>query len=155
MGTDGDPALTVDLRTQLEVARAEAAAARRRHQEDIEAIGQALLAEAAKRDWCDEYDEAITAVNEQLYVALPQREREYTMSWTEVYTVRVDCSTTVTATGEDDARGQIESVMGKYSPAVAPVGRYQDSCYDVELLEVESIEVEPVRRHGHEVRDDG
>ena len=71
----------------------------------IAMIGERLLDEAEKRNWCSEFDEIIDDVNAALpgHFQLPTREREYTVSWSETYTVTVRRSATVTARDGDQA----------------------------------------------------
>lgn len=71
----------------------------------IETIGQRLIDEAEKRNWCSEFDEIIDDVNGSLpgHFQLPTREREYNVSWSETYTITVRRSATVTARSEENA----------------------------------------------------
>lgn len=71
----------------------------------IQAIGERLIEEAEKRNWCSEFDEIIDNVNASLpgQFQLPTREREYNVSWTETYTITVQRSATVTARDGDNA----------------------------------------------------
>ena len=71
----------------------------------IEAIGQRLIEEAEKRNWCSEFDEIIADVNASLPgpFQLPVRERDYTVTWSETYTITVHRSATVTARDEENA----------------------------------------------------
>lgn len=71
----------------------------------ISAIGERLITESNDRDWCSEFDEIIDDVNGNLpgWLQLPTRERDYTVSWTETYTITVNRSTSVTARNEEQA----------------------------------------------------
>lgn len=71
----------------------------------IETIGQRLIDEAEKRNWCSEFDEIIDEVNAALPgpFQLPTREREYNVSWSETYTITVQRHATVTARSEENA----------------------------------------------------
>ena len=71
----------------------------------IAMIGERLITESNDRNWCGEFDEIIDDVNGALphWLQLPIREREYTVSWTENYTVAVRRSITVTARNEEQA----------------------------------------------------
>lgn len=71
----------------------------------IAAIGERLMQEAESRNWCSEYDEIIADVNSALpgMFQLPVRERDYTVSWSETYTITVHRSATVTARDEENA----------------------------------------------------
>jgi hypothetical protein len=71
-----------DLRTELD-------AARRAHHDDIAAIGRALLREAEDRDWCQDYDQVIDELNQQLTVPLPERERAWDVSFDVRVTVHL------------------------------------------------------------------
>lgn len=65
-----------------------------RHQRDIDLIGERLIEEARRRDWCSEYDQVISRLNANLYFQLPIRESDYEVTWTETYTVTVHRSGT-------------------------------------------------------------
>jgi hypothetical protein len=71
----------------------------------IRIIGERLIRESNDRGWCSEFDEIIDDVNASLPgpFALPTRERDFVVSWTEQYTVTVRRSATVTARDEDSA----------------------------------------------------
>jgi hypothetical protein len=71
----------------------------------IEMIGQRLIRESENRGWCDEFDRIIDEVNESLPgpFALPVREKEYEVTWTETFTVTVHRSATYTAKSAEDA----------------------------------------------------
>ena len=85
--------------------RRELADARNKHIKDIEIIGEALLREAERRNWCSEYDEVVDNINARLSVPLPERnqERSYTVTWTETYTVTVPRSYMTDALDADAA----------------------------------------------------
>lgn len=57
----------------------------------INLIGNRLLQEAEDRQWCSEFDEIIEDVNQHLPAEfrLPARTKDYSVSWTETYTVTV------------------------------------------------------------------
>lgn len=71
----------------------------------LEIIGERLIQESEDRGWCDEFDRIISEVNESLPgpFALPEREKEYEVSWTETVMVRIDRSITVRARNVDEA----------------------------------------------------
>jgi hypothetical protein len=72
--------------------------------DSINVIGKALMEEAERRGWCSEYDEFVESINSQLpFHDLPTREREYEVTWTESYIVRVDRSVTYTAKSPEEA----------------------------------------------------
>ena len=78
----------------------------------MELISDTLNEEASERDFCSEWDQIVTSLNEKLPSThqLTGREREYTVSWTESYTVNVDRCETVTAANPDEAREQCEEM---------------------------------------------
>ena len=71
----------------------------------IQFIGDRLIQEAENRGWCDDFDRFVESVNNELpnRFMLPTRQHEYEVTWTEIVTVTVDRSVTVTATNPDDA----------------------------------------------------
>lgn len=93
------------LRGQLRQQIAENETVQRQHRKDIETIGDALIAEADNRGWCEAYDEFVKGVNRNLTVDLKERIKEYD--------VEVRVSTTffirVEATTEDGARESVTS----------------------------------------------
>jgi len=66
---------------------------------DIEAIGDALLNEAAYRGWCSEFDTFVADLNQKLHTELKTRMKEFNV--TAVYKVTI--SQSITAVDEDDA----------------------------------------------------
>jgi hypothetical protein len=50
----------------------------RKHREDINLIGDAMIAEANERDWCNEYDQFVDGLNAKLNIELPLRVADYT-----------------------------------------------------------------------------
>lgn len=85
--------------TRYEAAMSHGRSRRDNHEEDIRKIGEALIAEAEARGWCDDFDKWVADINQRLQVELPTRVREFTV--TADYTVRI--RTTVLAANEDDA----------------------------------------------------
>ena len=71
----------------------------------VEIIGNRLIREAEARDWCSDFDRIVDEVNCGLpgSYALPLREKEYEVTWTQTVTVTVDCSATFTARSASDA----------------------------------------------------
>ena len=71
----------------------------------MELISDTLNEEASERDFCSEWDQIVTSLNEKLPSThqLTGREREYTVSWREKYTVNVDRCETVMAANSDEA----------------------------------------------------
>lgn len=81
-------------------------AAYQRHIKDVQTIGHELIREATERGWCAEYDEFVTGLNENLYISLPLREKEYTV--TRVYKVTV--TTNVTVLGDNAIEDEIPEI---------------------------------------------
>lgn len=82
--------------------------------DSIDIISERLLSEAENRGWCSEYDDIVQDINSALPLyEMETREREYTVSWTETYVIRVDRSETYTAKNpeeaEDQARDEFEA----------------------------------------------
>lgn len=71
----------------------------------IYTIGDRLITESEKRNWCSEFDEIIDEVNAALpgWLELPTREREYNVTWTEEYSVTVRRHATITARNAEQA----------------------------------------------------
>lgn len=88
------------LQSQLESTQASA----RRYREDFNTVGAALLEEAENRGWCSDYEAFVERVQGSLSaLELPERTSEYTVRWTETYTVTVSRSQTVEARSAEDA----------------------------------------------------
>lgn len=51
----------------------------KQHIDDIHKIGKALIAEAESRGWCDQYDQFVDKLNDELNRSLEVREHEYTI----------------------------------------------------------------------------
>lgn len=82
------------------------------HIDDIHKIGQALIAEATTRNWCDLYDKFVEDLNDKLHRKLEVREHSYSV---EVeYTVKIHRE--IEATSYDDAldmlREDVEREIG-------------------------------------------
>lgn len=73
--------------------------------EAISIIGGRLIEEANNRGWCSDYDRIIENVNSEVASGweLPKRNNEFTVTWTETFTVTVNRSGTYTASDEDAA----------------------------------------------------
>ena len=72
----------------------------------IDTIGNRLISESNDRNWCNEFDEIVDSVNNEIVplgFSLPVREREFEVTWEEVYTVRVARSATYIARDEEEA----------------------------------------------------
>ena len=72
----------------------------------IEMIGERLIDESNNRGWCSEFDDLIDQANSNLpgWLQLPERTREFEVTWTESYTVTVQRSICVEAKSEDHAQ---------------------------------------------------
>src|SRR4051812_32911416 len=65
------------LQEQLHASDEQRRQAEQRHRDDIALIGETLIEEANRRDWCGQYDHVIDGLNGSLSVQLPLRERDY------------------------------------------------------------------------------
>jgi len=97
-------------------------ASRTNHAEDIARIGERLIEESDKRNWCEEFDEIIDDINVRLHLALPIRCREFEV--TVNYSVYASSVVSVTARNEDDA---IASVRDNFDDYVDVMDSVQDS----------------------------
>lgn len=73
----------LDMQRQLDVATETAQAWRSKYDRavlDIQRIGNALVEEAQRRDWCAEFDEWVEAINETLATKLPNLREVYEIS---------------------------------------------------------------------------
>lgn len=76
---------------------------------DFNTYAERIKQEAIDRGWCSNYEDVMESIKGELEVAeIPDREREFEVSWTEVYTVTVFRSTTVNAADAEDAQSQAE-----------------------------------------------
>ena len=122
-------ALMKDTNTTL-IERIEKA--QQRHRTDIATIGEALMDEAEKRDWCYEYDTVVADLNRNLHVELPVRKREFSV------TVNVQVTITVDATDESDARSQAYDIARDAESTLDKVdGVYTSNWDDSYSYEVE------------------
>lgn len=103
--TDAEPEVESE---QVALAR-RAARQRSEHEQDIALIGEVLLREAQDRGWCDEFDTVVADLNDRLHIALPIRVREFTVRWTETYTVTVHRESTFEAKDGDQAWDLVEA----------------------------------------------
>ena len=73
--------------------------------EAILLIGNALLEEAAKREWCDEADDFIESLNDRLpdWLELPCRKRDYEVSYRITGTQEATGSVVIKAASLDEA----------------------------------------------------
>jgi hypothetical protein len=59
----------------------------RKHSEDIAKIGEHLIREARKREWCDVYDDFVDNLNTFLHIKLPARRKMHRMKMEFTVTV--------------------------------------------------------------------
>lgn len=107
----------------------------------IQFIGERLIEESERRDWCSEFDSIIDDVNMGLpaWGQLPDRTREYTVTWSEEYRVTVQRQATVTARSDTDAisiaQEEDEEADGE---EVASAARYNGVTYDCDNADYEA-----------------
>lgn len=103
---------------------------RKNHQSDIKIIGDALIAEADSRGWCDDYDKFVEKLNGKLFVTLEERDHEYEVSATFLLKV----STRIQARSIDDANEQAANLeLGDYNCSIR--GDYDDIEYQDHEIE--------------------
>lgn len=105
------------------------AQAREHHEKDIAIIGEALIAEADDRGWCDIYDGFVKNLNDKLYFELPTREKAYVVTHTFEVVVKIN----VTAIDEDEAKEKAEYMYGSYEGEIDNEGIHEVSLHDVEV----------------------
>lgn len=97
------PAEPVRVMSEEDRLRARLREAEERHRTDIQIIGETLMREANRRNWCSEYDEIVDGINSRISVELPEREREHEVVISGYVRVPFSYSMTVTAGDSDDA----------------------------------------------------
>jgi hypothetical protein len=109
-------------------------------QDAIRIIGERLISESEDRDWCAEFDTIIDDVNGSLpaWGQLPDRTREYTVTWSEEYRVTVQRETTVTARSEADAISIAQEYDEADGDEVANAARYNGVAYDCDNSDYEA-----------------
>ena len=109
-------------------------------QDAIRIIGERLISESEDRDWCAEFDTIIDDVNGSLpaWGQLPDRTREYTVTWSEEYRVTVQRETTVTARSEADAISIAQEYDEADGDEVASAARYNGFTYDCDNSDYEA-----------------
>lgn len=86
--------------------------------DDFHLVGEMLLEESNRRNWCSEYDEFVDAVNGKLgLLSLPDREQEYEVEVQVTGTITTTTTVTVTARSQDDANTMVEENMDDYVDA--------------------------------------
>lgn len=85
------------------------------YSQDFYTVGEALMQEAERRGWCDEYDEFVESVQGNLSrLELPTRQQEYEVTVTGTAVVSWSHTVTVTAKSEDDAISMVEDCPSDY-----------------------------------------
>ena len=102
---DGLHTQIAGLEQALAAHSSDLAGAHGEHQDDITRIGQVLLREANRRDWCTDYDTIVAALNTHLHRSLPVREHEHTFEIEVTITLAA-----ITAVDEGTAREQARRV---------------------------------------------
>jgi hypothetical protein len=72
-----DAARIVQLESQIRELEGRLSERVKKHEKDIQLIGDALIEEAIDRDWCDEFDKWVENVNQTLWIELPVRAADY------------------------------------------------------------------------------
>lgn len=103
----------------------------RRHVADVELIGEALLVQADERKFCEDFDHFVAGLNRRLSVPLPVRSQDFMVH------ASVSVSFTVTATNEDDARRQADTVMGDVESAIDYQTSATAGSWDFDSVEAE------------------
>ena len=109
------------LQEQLHTSDEQRRQAEQRHRDDIALIGETLIEEANRRDWCGQYDEAVDSLNESLSVQLPLRERDYTVA------VPVTIYIQVTACGDEEAAQEAGEIANQIETRVDSMDGVRDS----------------------------
>lgn len=126
-----------DAEAELQDARRATQQAQIRHDNDVATIGEALLEEAERRDWCSEFDEFVADINEKLHVPLPRRIKD----WDVYVPVEVTVRVSVSAISEEDARAEAGNEWrdrwdGEYAAEIISEGRtMHDGDFKVEEID--------------------
>lgn len=114
---------------------------RSNHRGDISKIGTRILQEADDRDWCDEFDDIISDLNENLTVPLQRRTRTYKVSFFVRSEVSLSGTVEITAANADQAGRLLDENPYDY---IGDLDDYiRDDIYNVEFLDA-SLEVNEV-----------
>lgn len=109
------------------------AESQRRHRSDIAIIGEALMSEANERDWCNEYDEIIDALNERVSYELPTRKRDYQVAVQATVYISVEAKDDEEARDKaNDVARELESYVDRYEGVSTS---HWDSEYDYRVEE--------------------
>ena len=102
-----------ELKAQLQRANERFATRDGQFADSIRIIGEALLEEAAFRDWCAEFDEKIDEVNQQLPVyELPTRRRDFEVTVRITGTMTLTHTFTVEAANLEEAQSIASDCVG-------------------------------------------
>lgn len=91
----------------IQELRDDAALARERHRRDVNLIGDSLLSEAESRGWCEDFDNFVENLNDELYVTLPTRVRTYTMRVTATIEMEVEVEASSIEHAVDKAKDDV------------------------------------------------
>jgi L-lactate utilization protein LutC len=113
--------------------------ARKKHADDIQLIGDALIEKAKEQNWCSEYDSFIEKLNDKLHIELPTRTDEYEMEFIVTRTISQTVTLTVTASSDTEAEEiAIEKIQDELS---SPHNRGKIVDLDMDAWEVEDEEI--------------
>lgn len=73
------------------------------HQKDIETIGNALIEQAEQRSFCNEYDDFIEELNQNLTIDLPVRKKTFQVTLEITRTISTRVTVEVECAYEEDA----------------------------------------------------
>lgn len=133
-----EPEPTVSEEDRL---RARLREAEERHRTDIQMIGETLMREANRRNWCSEYDEIVDGINSRISVELPLRRREHEVVISGYVRVPFSYSMTVEAEDSDDAYEMASETWSDQVSAGDLLRNYTDS-YDAEIEDDYDVEVQ-------------
>lgn len=139
---DGLRADIAGMEREIQALRLQVQEARRAHEEDIRIIGEALLEEAERQDWCARFDDAVSDINTRLAIPLPEREREYEVTVTGYVKTAFTHTLTITLRGSEDvdeaAREAAREAMGDVSAFDLDLDTYSS---EIEEWEVDGVEL--------------
>jgi hypothetical protein len=134
--TSGDASEIERLRVRLREVE-------ERHRTDIATIGETLMREAERRNWCSEYDEIVDGINSRITVELPVRnsEEEFEVTVSGYVRVPFSYSMTVTASDSGDAHEIASNTWADQVDAGDLLRDYSDR-YSAEVEDDYEIEVD-------------
>lgn len=86
-----------------------------RHLADIEHIGETLIEEANRRDWCKDYDDIVDEMNRSLNTPLPTRNKDYQVTVSVTYDITVNVTARSESEAEDQVREMSHSTIQSYA----------------------------------------